>query len=46
MHAKKCPVCGSDDITFWMGAKLGVQYACKKCGYHGPLIVEEDLREK
>jgi predicted RNA-binding Zn-ribbon protein involved in translation (DUF1610 family) len=39
---KKCPQCGSDDVTLWMGGKLGVQYMCKSCGYHGPLIIEED----
>lgn len=39
---KTCPSCGSDSITLWMAAKLGVQYMCKSCGYHGPLIVEED----
>ncbi|MCK4531405.1 MAG: hypothetical protein KAT94_00920 [Candidatus Aenigmarchaeota archaeon] len=39
---KKCPVCDSRSITLWMGAKLGIQYQCKKCGYHGPLVIEED----
>jgi len=39
---KRCPSCGSKNVTLWMGAKLGIQYQCKKCGYHGPLVVEED----
>jgi predicted RNA-binding Zn-ribbon protein involved in translation (DUF1610 family) len=38
---KKCPVCGSANVTLWMGASLGVQYFCKNCGYHGPLVIEE-----
>lgn len=42
MNEKKCPKCGSVDITLWMGAKLGIQYICKNCGYRGPLIVEEE----
>ncbi len=39
---KKCPVCESTEITLWMGAKLGIQYFCKRCGYHGPLVIEEE----
>ena len=39
---KSCPACGSDDITLWMGAKLGMIYKCKKCGYTGPVVIEED----
>ncbi len=39
---KKCPSCGSVNITLWMGGNLGIQYQCKDCKYHGPLVVEED----
>ena len=40
---KRCPKCGSVSITLWMGAKLGIQYYCKDCGYRGPLVVEEGV---
>jgi predicted RNA-binding Zn-ribbon protein involved in translation (DUF1610 family) len=43
---KTCPVCGSADITLWIGASAGVFYSCKKCGYHGPLVVEEDVKNE
>ena len=40
---KRCPKCGSVDVTLYMGAKLGILYQCKNCGYRGPLVVEEDM---
>jgi predicted RNA-binding Zn-ribbon protein involved in translation (DUF1610 family) len=43
---KICPVCKTKNITLWMGAKLGILYYCKSCGYVGPLVVEEDVEEK
>jgi len=24
-----CPVCGSTDVTYYMGLKIGYQYQCK-----------------
>ena len=41
MKVKKCPVCKSKNITTYMGAQFG-KYYCKKCGYIGVLILEED----
>jgi len=38
---KVCPRCRSKNIFIWMGAQVGVIYECKKCGYRGPLVVEE-----
>jgi predicted RNA-binding Zn-ribbon protein involved in translation (DUF1610 family) len=38
----RCPRCKSGRVSLWMGAKLGIQYFCKECGYRGPLIVEEN----
>jgi predicted RNA-binding Zn-ribbon protein involved in translation (DUF1610 family) len=38
---KKCPICMSEEIDFYAGALTG-SYHCKKCGYVGPIIVEED----
>lgn len=35
-----CPNCKSKNITLYMGGIFG-KYKCKKCGYLGPLIVEE-----
>ena len=41
MKVRKCPRCKSTDITLDTGGQTG-KYICKKCGYIGPLIVEED----
>ncbi|UCD07718.1 MAG: hypothetical protein JSW41_01975 [Candidatus Aenigmatarchaeota archaeon] len=41
----KCPKCKSERVSLWMGAKLGIQYFCKKCGYRSPLIIEEESKE-
>ena len=38
---KRCPKCGSTAIDFYAGAITGV-YNCKRCGYTGAIIVEED----
>jgi len=44
MKIKKCPRCRSRDIILDTGGQTG-KYACKKCGYIGPLIIEEDIDE-
>ena len=41
MKIKKCPICKSSKITNYMGAQFG-KYECKKCGYVGVLILEEN----
>lgn len=41
MPAKKCPACGSTDVTLDTGGQTG-KWRCKKCGYVGALVVEED----
>jgi predicted RNA-binding Zn-ribbon protein involved in translation (DUF1610 family) len=41
VNKKSCPKCGSEKIDFYAGALTGA-YHCKKCGYTGPIIVEED----
>jgi len=38
---KKCPSCGSTNITLNVGGELG-KYECKDCSYVGPLIIEEE----
>ncbi len=30
-----CPVCGSTDMCWLLGGKLGDQYKCIKCNYEG-----------
>ncbi len=35
-----CPVCGSIEITYYMGLKTGYQYQCKSCNYVGALVLE------
>tara|TARA_Y100000310_G_scaffold141993_1_gene141420 strand:- start:2545 stop:2718 length:174 start_codon:yes stop_codon:yes gene_type:complete len=41
---KRCPKCASNKINLFAGAITG-QYNCKKCGYVGVIIIEEDLKE-
>jgi predicted RNA-binding Zn-ribbon protein involved in translation (DUF1610 family) len=36
-----CPQCGSNNVTYYMGLKLGVQYQCKDCNYIGSFIIED-----
>lgn len=37
-----CPVCGSTEITYYMGLKTGYQYQCKNCNYVGALVLEKE----
>ncbi len=41
LSKKRCPKCGSSEIDFYAGALTGV-YHCKRCGYVGAIIIEED----
>ena len=41
MPTRRCPVCKSKNVTLYMGGQMG-KWKCKKCGYVGALIVEED----
>jgi transposase-like protein len=41
MTVRKCPACGSRDITLDTGGQTG-KWRCKKCGYVGVLVLEED----
>lgn len=45
MKIKKCPRCRSGNITTYMGMQFG-KYFCKKCGYVGALIFEDDVEQK
>ncbi|MBU4220413.1 MAG: hypothetical protein KKA10_02125 [Euryarchaeota archaeon] len=38
-----CPVCGSNEVTYYMGLKTGYQYQCKSCNYVGALVLENDI---
>jgi len=42
---KKCPKCLSTRIDFYAAAMTGL-YHCKKCGYIGVIIIEEDIKLK
>jgi len=37
-----CPQCHSNNVTYYMGLKLGVQYQCKDCDYIGSFVIECD----
>ena len=41
MTVRKCPVCKSAEVTLDTGGQTG-KWKCKKCGYAGALVVEED----
>ncbi|MDO8727868.1 MAG: hypothetical protein Q7J35_17590 [Candidatus Methanoperedens sp.] len=35
-----CPICGSTEISYYLGLKTGYQYQCKHCNYVGALVLE------
>jgi len=39
-----CPKCRSTDIIYDTAGHTG-KYRCKKCGYTGVLIIEEDEKD-
>jgi len=41
MIKKKCPECGSTNLTLDTGAHTG-KWKCKDCGYFGAFVIEED----
>ena len=41
LKMKKCPRCESTNLVLHIGGMSGM-YKCKKCGYTGSLVVEED----
>ncbi len=41
----KCPVCKSEKVVEYMGAQFG-KWQCKKCGYIGVLVIEENTSKK
>lgn len=45
MKEKKCPSCKRKGIDLFMGFTTG-NYLCKKCGYIGPVVIEEDKAAK
>jgi transposase-like protein len=38
----RCPVCRSIEIYRVAGGCIGEVYRCKRCGYTGSFMVEED----
>ena len=42
---KRCPHCRSPKINFDAGVLTG-SYYCGQCGYDGPIILEEEVKEK
>jgi transcription initiation factor TFIIIB Brf1 subunit/transcription initiation factor TFIIB len=41
MRIRTCPKCGSREITLDTGGQTG-KWLCKKCGYLGALVIEEE----
>jgi hypothetical protein len=40
---RRCPMCHSPEILTDVTIFTGALYTCKRCGYRGPLILEEDV---
>ena len=43
---KRCPKCASTDLLTWNDGTSGMIYTCKYCGYKGPKVMEEFIRDK
>lgn len=41
----RCPDCGSADLDYEAGYLTGQRYLCKRCGYVGSFVVQQDLDE-
>ena len=44
MKVLKCPSCKKAGLVLYMGGQFG-KYQCKKCGYVGVLVIEEEVPE-
>jgi ribosomal protein L40E len=44
LHKQICPRCGGPIFPF-IGFAAGLIYECKRCGYHGPLALNEEDKE-
>ena len=40
MNTKRCPKCKRKGVDLFLGFTTG-NYLCKKCGYIGPIVIEE-----
>ena len=45
IHKQICPRCGGPIFPF-IGFEAGMIYECKRCGYHGPLALNEEDKGK
>ncbi len=45
MGAKKCLVCGSGEVSLWLGGSIGTLYHGPECQYTGPIVIEGELWE-
>lgn len=41
----KCPQCFEEGLEGFIGGQFG-QYACRKCGYVGPIALEDEPKGK
>jgi len=46
MKIRRCPQCRSSDIMLDSTGGQSGKFECKKCGYLGVLILEEDIDVK
>ena len=44
-YRRLCPKCGEPNPKMEAGGQIGI-YFCVKCGYRGPLVVEEVGRDR
>ena len=38
-------MCGSDEVSLWLGGSIGSLYHCADCNYVGPIVVETDAQQ-
>jgi len=41
-----CPICSSTDVWVVTGGYTGCVYRCKRCGYHGALVIEYEEQDE
>ena len=38
-------ICGSEEVSLWLGGSIGSLYHCTDCHYVGPLVLETNAQQ-
>src|SRR5438477_3343938 len=38
-------ICGSEEVSLWLGGSIGSLYHCTDCHYVGPIVLETDAQQ-